>query len=852
MFHDQHFTATTPPHQLLGDGASNHGGTWTAPSAGGTLLRDSNAHGATTPGVQTPRDPAARHKPKSTRKKAYSAFRSAFSDGDETERERDRTNPEDRRRRPHYLSTVQDLALRLFFFLYGLCIFVAIFSMLSPDWILPYGDTPVPGGNSSMPLAVGPYTKQVCLLTTDCNQTATGPGGVAASDCRAGIQSDLGRTSILIIIGIVALFLAMWTIIRVGLYNFLFWNFKKDKPSAWRRKKKYRRAPACLSLIAAVLFLVGNILIMGTAQNKYLCAGPLCVAGVCVWGAAFFFMWVVVGICFLGALALFFMWRFPPKDLTAMLEPLELEEHQRRQAALAEEWLAYNEDLGEVAADLDKLVTIEVLSKENEQLQQEVQYLRRYGQPVPSAPSGAPLVQSFKLDHPPSKLADPEEIEDYEGMEAAAASAGGDADEIALPMPSGPGVDRPRPISPGREVVLMRENAVLTKKAKVLEDKWKQEALLRKKLYNELQDLKGKIRVLCRARPFKPEVEEGQVELVFADPYTLQVPAKNKEFVFDCAFPPETRQEQVWAECKALAQSALDGFNVCIFAYGQTGSGKTFTMQGEDDNPGITPRMAQQVFEVCGKLRDTHTVVITCYMVELYLEDLNDLLYVGNKRDAPKLDIKLDVNGVVTIRNITTREATSADELMKIYQKGTKQRHVRSHAMNDASSRSHLVFCITMESTNTVTGKVTAGKLSLVDLAGSERLKKTRIDATGVEEATSINDSLFELGKVISDLSSDNPSAYVNKRNSKLTMIMSDSIGGNAKTLMIVCVSPATFNLAETVNSLEFAMRCKKVTNSATKNEETKQLTKLKQQYKQQIDELQAEVDRLRAQANQR
>eukprot|EP00667_Euglena_gracilis_P002274 EG_transcript_2274 len=848
MFHDQHYAASvTPPQQSqlleMHDLSSNHGGyapSWTAPSAGGTVVRESTgpaappSAAAPPSGTQTPRYGRHHH---GRKKRAYKAIRHAFSDWDESDRERRRNqDPEERRRTPHYLSTLQDMVLRGALFFYFWAIVVAIFSLLNNEWALPYALASNVTTSQQL-LAVGLYNTG-CSLTTDC------PGG---SDCRSGIGKDVNLAGILIIIGIVALFFSGYCILRIGMYRFFMWHPKKSKPTAWRRKKKYRRSPACLSLVAGVLFLVANIIFMNAAGSKYGCQEALCDSSRCVYGAAYWFIWLVVAISLIGAVCLFFMWRFPPKDFASVWGEVEQEEERRRKEAELEEFGDYSGALGKAAADLDKLISIEVLTRENEHLQSQVQYLSSHAAP----PLGG-HIPSFRtmdsLSRRAGPIGDPEEVDMMETMET-----GGDRSQtheeeeaIRAATPGGASLQNAvRPISPGRDYVV-RENQ-LKAKLKVMEDKWKQEALMRKKLFNELQDSKGKIRVMCRSRPFRPEVEDGQVELKFVDDFTLQVPAKDKEFMFDFVFPPESRQEQVWQQCKGMAQSALDGYNVCIFAYGQTGSGKTYTMQGEDDNPGITPRMAQEVFDVCNKVRTTHSVTVSCYMVELYLEDLNDLLLPADKKkDAPKLEIKSDVNGVVMIKNVTIREATNADDLMKTYLKGCRQRHIRSHAMNDSSSRSHLVFSILIESTNTVTGKVITGKLSLVDLAGSERLKKTRIDATGVEEATAINDSLFELGKVISDLSSENPAQFVNKRNSKLTLIMSDSLGGNAKTLMIVCVSPASFNLAETVNSLEFATRCKKVTNAATKNEETKQIAKLKQQYRGQIEELEAEVARLR------
>eukprot|EP00997_Jenningsia_sp_PLL12_P002041 NODE_1342_length_1189_cov_93.447368_g1102_i0.p1 GENE.NODE_1342_length_1189_cov_93.447368_g1102_i0~~NODE_1342_length_1189_cov_93.447368_g1102_i0.p1 ORF type:complete len:289 (+),score=91.53 NODE_1342_length_1189_cov_93.447368_g1102_i0:196-1062(+) len=274
-------------------------------------------------------------------------------------------------------------------------------------------------------------------------------------------------------------------------------------------------------------------------------------------------------------------------------------------------------------------------------------------------------------------------------------------------------------------------------------------------------------------------------------------------------------------------------------------------MQGEDPAlglHGVTPRMADEIFRVMELLQTTHTCKAYCYMVELYIEEMNDLLLsTADRKEAPKLEIRQEKNGIVSVKNVTIKEAKGPEDLLKHFRKGIKHRHIRSHSLNELSSRSHLIFSILLETTSNVTGKVVTGKMSLVDLAGSERLKKTKVDEIGKEEAQAINSSLLELGRVISDLSQEHPSSYINKRNSKLTLLMSDSLGGNAKTMMVVCVSPATANLGETTNSLEFATRCKKITNSAQKNEETKQAAKMKAHYNTLLENERAEVERLKA-----
>eukprot|EP01063_Lacrimia_lanifica_P033339 TRINITY_DN5892_c0_g7_i1.p1 TRINITY_DN5892_c0_g7~~TRINITY_DN5892_c0_g7_i1.p1 ORF type:complete len:1538 (+),score=692.51 TRINITY_DN5892_c0_g7_i1:89-4615(+) len=362
------------------------------------------------------------------------------------------------------------------------------------------------------------------------------------------------------------------------------------------------------------------------------------------------------------------------------------------------------------------------------------------------------------------------------------------------------------------------------------------EAKLRKKYFNEVQDLKGKIRVMVRCRPMNKIEKSKDSELVvrFPDEYAISIPEKNKDWVFDQSFPPDSTQDQVWENSKHFVQSCIDGYNTCIFAYGQTGSGKTFTMEGSAEMPGLTPRCINEIFDTLKSMSSHYETTVKCYMTELYVDNLYDLLMdkkkYKNPGEYPNLDIKKGDKGIVEIQGITVVEVASAEELATEYMRGCKQRHVRSTGMNESSSRSHLVFGILTRTVNKKDGKVITGKMSLVDLAGSERLGKTGIkDEQGQAEAKSINKSLTALGDVIATLSSD-PGGFIPYRNHKLTMLMSDSLGGNAKTMMIAAVSPASYNVDETANTLGYASRAKNITNDASKAAESKEIAKLKAQ----------------------
>lgn len=276
-----------------------------------------------------------------------------------------------------------------------------------------------------------------------------------------------------------------------------------------------------------------------------------------------------------------------------------------------------------------------------------------------------------------------------------------------------------------------------------------------------------------------------------------------------------------------LIQSAVDGYNVCIFAYGQTGSGKTYTMIGDKElkSPGIAPRAMEAIYKLMSEQKGKFTFKVHCYMLELYNDRLIDLLAAHGK-DPAKLDIKKDKKGLVFVQGSVMMEAATKDELWTIFEKGSENRHVASTKMNAESSRSHLILGIVIESTNLTSGAVVKGKISLVDLAGSERAAKTGATAEQLKEAQSINKSLSALGDVISALSSEQQ--FIPYRNNKLTMLMQDSLGGNAKTLMFVNISPADYNTDETITSLTYASRVKLITNDAQKNADNKEINKLK------------------------
>ncbi|KAI3462271.1 hypothetical protein Pfo_018934 [Paulownia fortunei] len=363
-----------------------------------------------------------------------------------------------------------------------------------------------------------------------------------------------------------------------------------------------------------------------------------------------------------------------------------------------------------------------------------------------------------------------------------------------------------------------------------MEALYKEEQVMRKRYFNMIEDLKGKVRVYCRLRPLseKEITEKERNVLANVDEFTVEHTWRDdrvKQHMYDRVFDGHSTQENVFEDTKYLVQSAVDGYNVCIFAYGQTGSGKTFTIYGSESNPGLTPRAISELFRIMKRDNKKFSFSLKVYMVELYQDTLIDLLLPKHAKRL-KLDIKKDSKGMVVVENVTILSISSYDELRSIIERGSEQRHTTGTLMNEQSSRSHLILSVVIENTNLQTQSVARGKLSFVDLAGSERVKKSGSSGSQLKEAQSINKSLSALGDVIGALSSGNQ--HIPYRNHKLTMLMSDSLGGNAKTLMFVNISPAESNLDETYNSLTYASRVRSIVNDPSKNVSSKEVARLK------------------------
>ncbi|XP_018430715.1 PREDICTED: kinesin-like protein KIF17 [Nanorana parkeri] len=311
-----------------------------------------------------------------------------------------------------------------------------------------------------------------------------------------------------------------------------------------------------------------------------------------------------------------------------------------------------------------------------------------------------------------------------------------------------------------------------------------------------------------------------------------------KQFTFDGAYNMEHCTEQIYNEIAyLLVEGVTEGYNGTIFAYGQTGSGKSFSMQGISDPPsqrGIIPRAFEHIFESIQCAENTKFLVRASYL-EIYNEEIRDLLGEDTKH---KLELKEHPDKGVYVRALSLHTVHSVAECEKIMESGWRNRSVGYTLMNKDSSRSHSIFTINIEiCTIDDDGEdhLRAGKLNLVDLAGSERQSKTGATGERLKEATKINLSLSALGNVISALV-DGKSKHIPYRDSKLTRLLQDSLGGNTKTLMVACLSPADNNYDETLSTLRYANRAKNIKNKPRINEDPKDA--LLREYQEEIRKL--------------
>uniref|UniRef100_A0A1E1X3M0 Kinesin-like protein n=1 Tax=Amblyomma aureolatum TaxID=187763 RepID=A0A1E1X3M0_9ACAR len=329
------------------------------------------------------------------------------------------------------------------------------------------------------------------------------------------------------------------------------------------------------------------------------------------------------------------------------------------------------------------------------------------------------------------------------------------------------------------------------------------------------------IKVVCRFRPLNDAEERAGSKFIVKFPSGSEdcVSIAGKVYVYDKVFKPNATQEKVYSEAaKAIVKDVLMGYNGTIFAYGQTSSGKTHTMEGVLGDPysqGIIPRIINDIFNHIYSMDENIEFHIKVSYFEIYLDKIRDLLDVTKTN----LSVHEDKNRVPFVKGATERFVTSPEEVMEVIDEGKANRHIAVTNMNEHSSRSHSVFLINVKQENLDDQKKLSGKLYLVDLAGSEKVSKTGAEGMVLDEAKNINKSLSALGNVIAALADGNKS-HIPYRDSKLTRILQESLGGNSRTTIIICCSPASFNECETKSTLEFGKRAKTIKNTVIVNEE--------------------------------
>ena len=369
---------------------------------------------------------------------------------------------------------------------------------------------------------------------------------------------------------------------------------------------------------------------------------------------------------------------------------------------------------------------------------------------------------------------------------------------------------------------------------------------------------KDNVQVVVRCRPlFGKEIAENRERIVEMDLSRGQVSLRDpkggaerpetKHYTFDKIFDWNCAQKDVYDGAAArIVDASIEGYNGTIFCYGQTGTGKTHTMEGKDDPPserGILPHAFRHVFDaVADDAGPGVESLVRASFLEIYNENVRDLLA---KDQTKTCALKETPEKGVYVDGLTTFVVKSAAEMHNILQVGKKNRSVGATLMNADSSRSHSIFTVTVETSRVRPGDppgaephITVGKLNLVDLAGSERQSKTQASGDRLKEATKINLSLSALGNVISALV-DGKSQHIPYRDSKLTRLLQDSLGGNTKTVMIANVGPADYNFDETMSTLRYANRAKNIKNKPKINEDAKDAM---------LREFQEEIARLKAQ----
>ncbi|KOM47746.1 hypothetical protein LR48_Vigan07g145000 [Vigna angularis] len=368
------------------------------------------------------------------------------------------------------------------------------------------------------------------------------------------------------------------------------------------------------------------------------------------------------------------------------------------------------------------------------------------------------------------------------------------------------------------------------------------------------------VRVAVNVRPLiTSELMLGCTDCITVVPGEPQVQIGSHAFTYDHVYGSSgSPSATIYNDCVApLVDALFHGYNATVLAYGQTGSGKTYTMgtnyTGEENAGGIIPKVMETIFKRVQTMKESSEFLIRVSFIEIFKEEVFDLLDPNQSRGdvvstaksaAPSrvpIQIRETVNGGITLAGVTEAEVKTKEEMSSYLSRGSLARATGSTNMNSQSSRSHAIFTITMEQKSG--DDVLCAKLHLVDLAGSERAKRTGADGMRLKEGIHINKGLLALGNVISALGDERKrkeGGHVPYRDSKLTRLLQDSLGGNSKTVMIACVSPADTNAEETLNTLKYANRARNIQNKAVINRDP--VGAQMQRMRSQIEQLQSEL----------
>ncbi|KAM6176003.1 kinesin-like protein KIF19 [Erethizon dorsatum] len=325
--------------------------------------------------------------------------------------------------------------------------------------------------------------------------------------------------------------------------------------------------------------------------------------------------------------------------------------------------------------------------------------------------------------------------------------------------------------------------------------------------------------------------------------------SREKSYLFDVAFDFTATQEMVYqATTKGLIEGVISGYNATVFAYGPTGCGKTYTMLGTDHEPGIYVRTLNDLFRAIEETSSDMEYEVSMSYLEIYNEMIRDLL----NPTLGYLELREDSKGAIQVAGITEVSTINANEVMQLLMKGNQQRTQEPTAANQTSSRSHAVLQVAVRQRSRIKSimqEVRQGRLFMIDLAGSERASQTQNRGQRMKEGAHINRSLLALGNCINALSDKGSNKYVNYRDSKLTRLLKDSLGGNSRTVMIAHISPASTAFEESRNTLTYAGRAKNIKTRVKQN--LLNVSYHIAQYTSIIEDLRGEIQHLKGKINQ-